>query len=590
MAINNKYVGTVAVLLVAAASGLLVFFLLADSPKPSPKPKTDPDQKSDAGKPDPVQPDKPATAPENIEPDPVRNERPPQPYVLPSELPRLIVEGRVVDGNGVGLADAEVLFTGDMALRGMQGVGFTDGAGNYQLLAWSSTKPAASGSTTRRGTISARSADGGQGVSPTVTVPDGESFLAPPVAVNAGGAIEGVVLNTDGAPAPGARVTVRSATPVPMPDFRGREPRVVTRPLVRMVQADERGQFKAAALPAAQYRVTADPGYWGQNTNAATVDVAEGRSAWSQVELRAENYIRGRVVDALGNPVPDAVVFLTRPPVEGETPGDLGSAANRITARDRGGDVSRIGADTARRFDESSATNSRQMTDAQGRFGFFTLEDIEWTVVARVGAVEARLEKHRVNLPDITLTLETPGKALVSGRVTDAETGLPVSAFDLRVFAGSGSADPDPFSRVAPDRMFPWRPSGEYRLVNPPAGEFRLRFTAPGFVPQFVQIKALGDGEHRAAANAELLPLCELYMTPTLNNRRFDFEPVMLMFDNRIAYQASTDALGNLRIPGVAPGKYRLKLVQRDGTALQCDVEVPARRRAELSVTLDPAG
>lgn len=584
---NKRILGPVVMLVVALASGLLVFWLLGGGPDPKPHANV-PEEVADQPKPGTDTPPANRPGPENIEPDPVRNERPQQPYTIDKSLPRMLVEGQVTDANGVGLADVEVTFTGDLALRGMLGTGYTDATGRYRLLAWAANKNARSVSTDRKARVVARSPEGGQGASDPFVVPNGDTVDAPAITLQAGGSIEGTAVDSQGRPAPGARITVRSAQPVSMIDLRAREARVTNRVLMRMVNADSNGNFKVSNLPAAGYRISGDPGYSGFNPNALSVDVAEGRTAWAQVVLKSENYIRGQVVDATGKPVPGALVMLARPPKEGEE--DPNRVKPAIEARDRDTRIRTAGEDSIRRFDENTATNARQMTDGNGRFGFYSLEDTDWTVTARVGQAETKLEKQRINQPDITLHLASTDGSFVSGVVTDAETGLPIEAYDLRALAGTGSSDPDPFARVAEDRIFPWRPSGAYRLVNPPGGDFRVRVTAPGYAPAFVSVKPLTPGEHRNQVDLQLLPLCEVFLQPTLDGRRLDFEPVMLLFDERLAYQASTDALGEVRIPGVAPGRYKLKLVQADGTVHEADVEVPARRRANLSISLNPAG
>lgn len=585
---NKRNLGPVVLVLVAVASGLLVYWLMDGGPKTKPSQANTPDETAERQKPAGNEPARNRPAPENIEPDPVRNDRPQQPYTIDTSLPRILVEGDVTDSNGVGLPDIEVTFTGDMALRGVFGTGYTDATGRYRLLAWAANKNSRSASPDRKGTVVARAPDGGQGATAQFAVPAGDSCNAPPIKLAAGGAIEGIATDAQGGPAAGARITIRSSQPVSVLDTRAREPRVVNRVVMRVVHADSAGRFKAANLPAAGYRITGDPGYPGHNPNAAGAEVSEGRSAWVELALKGDNYIRGQVLDATGQPVPGAVVTLARP-TRTETGEDGNTIKPAIEAVERGDSIRRAD-EGIRRFDDTAATNTRQMTDGNGRFGFYSLEDIEWVVAARIGQAEDKVPAQRINQPDITLRLATQDGAFVSGTVTDAETGLPVEAFDLRSLPGTGSADPDPFAKVADDRVFPWRPSGAYRLVNPPSGEFRIRVTAPGYAPAIVQLKALGPGEHRAGIDMQLLPLCELYVQPTLDGRRLDFEPVMLLFDERLAYQAATDALGEVRIPGVAPGRYKLKLVQADGTVHSADLEVPARRRATLGVNLSPGG
>ena len=123
-------------------------------------------------------------------------------------------------------------------------------------------------------------------------------------------------------------------------------------------------------------------------------------------------------------------------------------------------------------------------------------------------------------------------------------------------------------------------------MINVPQGDFRLRLSAPGYVPLLLPVEALRESEQRTGLVAELKPLCDVTITPTHDGRRYDLEPVMLMYDNRIAYQASTDATGRVRIPAVAPGSYELRLMLQNGTVMKAQVEVPAKRAALLEVEL----
>lgn len=553
-------------IVLAAVVGLVLMLVLAQD-KPELVPTPDP---NDLIAPDDRQPRDTRPAPVINEPDPVRNDRPEQPYEQQQSLPRLVLEGRVVDGAGVGIADAEIIFTGELALSGMSGIGFTGADGSYRFVAWSPSAEVRSASPERRGAVAARARDGGLGVSGSLEIPETDSFAVPDIVLAAGGTIEGEVVNAAGQPAPGARVTLQSSMPVQQPDDRGRVPGMVNRHVMRMVHADERGRFRVDRLPAATYRVTGDPGYWGLNTNAEILALEESRSAWVRVELRAENFIRGVVVDSLGMPVPGASVSIrVKPGDEGET------SASPVGRPEPGG---------IRRFDEEPEGMALQITDVQGRFGFFNLSNADFEVAARLGGAKAVLES-RVSEADLSITLAVAGGAFVSGTARDAETGRAITAFDVRVVGGSAE-DADPFYRVAAHGAFPWRAGGEFRVVNVPEGDFQLRISAPGYVPLLLPVQALRESEQRAGLSAELKPLCEVRITPVHDGRRYDLEPVMLMYDSRIAYQASTNAAGQVRIPGVAPGSYELRLILQSGQVMKAQLEVPARRTAEVEVEL----
>jgi protocatechuate 3,4-dioxygenase beta subunit len=573
---KRKHVVVAGVALAAIAAGLLLFVLLGGEPQPAPPPADEPLSETPAR----VQPTRTTptrTQPAYAEPDPVQVDRPAEPQPVDPEHPRLLVEGQVIDGNGIGIADVLVMFSGQHALTGITGSGYTDSVGRYRMVAWSPSSARRSLSPDRRGIVSARAPDGGLAVSESVEIPQEESVSMPVLTIAAGGEIEGRVVNELGAPAPGARVSVQSSLPLTMPDLSGRDPRMVSRPLLRMVHADERGQFRFARLPAGTYRVTGDPGYWGMNTSAAIVSLEQNSRAWAAVELRAENFVRGAVVDSLGEPVAGVPVRLYAP--EDEASGDVALRRAPIRPQPGSGEV--------RRFDEEPAGMAQQVTDAHGRFGFFGLRDIEYVLAARLGEVEARQEGVRINQPDFRLMISMPGAATVSGVVRDAETGRAVEAFEARVFASARALEGlDPFARVAENRVFAWRPGGQFRVTDVPAGDFGIRITAHGYVPAMLAVTEMQQSEQRSGLTVELNPLCEVTITPLLDDRRLDLEPVMLLFDDRLAYQASTDSAGQVRIPAVAPGRYQLKLILRNGTILTAPLEVPAMRNARIEVEL----
>ena len=82
-------------------------------------------------------------------------------------------------------------------------------------------------------------------------------------------------------------------------------------------------------------------------------------------------------------------------------------------------------------------------------------------------------------------------------------------------------------------------------------GDFSIRVSAPGYVPLSIPVSALGEGEHRSGLRGELVPLCDLHITPTHDGRRYDLEPVVLLYDERqVAYKAATDALVRIVLEG----------------------------------------
>jgi hypothetical protein len=97
------------------------------------------------------------------------------------------------------------------------------------------------------------------------------------------------------------------------------------------------------------------------------------------------------------------------------------------------------------------------------------------------------------------------------------------------------------------------------------------------------------DGDNRRGVDISLAPLCELRLVLKVKDRLLDMEPVLLLFDGRLAFAASTDEAGNVRIPGVTPASYEIRVPRRDGKTLVGTLEVPAAASADLEVVLKVA-
>jgi len=570
----------------ALAAGLGMYLYMDARDRPAPQPTADNRSPEPRERPErtererPERPDRDSRRPvADAGPDTINRTRPAAPFALPEDLQRFIVEGRVVTHTGAPIENARVQFVGEHGLRGVSGVGFSDGAGHYRFVAYRAGT-GRSASEDRAGTVIATTPDGGTASVREAVIPSDPAVRMPDVEIGGGGVIEGLVSTPDGRAAPGVQVSLRSAAPLQSIDERRSDARVTNRPLVRTVFTDDRGMFKVEGLPTARYRITLDSGYEGLNTNAEQLELESGQSTFVQLTLRAENYIRGTVVDQTGAGVPGVTVFLRRRPS-----GDSGSDSNpalervdpmdvRLTRREATEGLSRL---------ETEGGAHRVTTDAQGRYGMFQLQDIEWTVVARLREEETQVTGVRINGPDTNITLQS--HSMVSGRVVDAESGMPVTAYDVRIFGTAvPERDADPFARVALDRGFPYRLDGRYQVAAPGEGEFLVRVTAPGYATAVVEVKNFGAGESRGGVDLVLKPLCELWLTAIHDGRRLDLEPVLLLFEDRLVQQASTNEVGIARIPDVTPGTYEVQLVQADGTVLKGSLTVPASRRADIQV------
>lgn len=580
---GQKLVVPIAALVLVLGAAVAVWFLWpSDSPQPAPPEGND----ASAGAPGNAAPLRLNPAdfdPARIQPDPVTSERPPQPYTPPAKALRIVVAGRVVNESGVGIADARVSFHGDQQLRDMNGVGFSDAAGNYRLLAWSA---AGLPNGERLGRVAAESPDGGIAVGEFVSIAEDAAEM-PELVIRQGAVLEGQVLAADGAAVPGAKVSLRSAGPVQVLNLRGRAPEVAQRQLVRTVFADETGRYRFAQLPAATYSLLAEGAYFGASNVPEVLDLTSTAYGWQELRLSSENYIRGVLQDLAGRPIPGAVVKLivtSRPTPAEAPPAGNTPAFTRADVRAR--------EDRVRRFDDTGQLRplggNRVVTDAAGRFGFSRLADLEYTIAAKLGEAEARQEGARINQPDFTLQLEVTTS--VSGLVRDAETGRAIEYFSVRVMTMGGEPQVTPFDRVARDGVFEHHPGGAWLAANPPLQDTVVRISAPGYAPLLLAAGELRAGDHRRDLDAALQPLCNLTFELAHEGRKLDLEPVVLLFDARLAFAASSDELGRVRIPDVPPAVYKVKVQLADGTVLEGSLAVPARRETTLTLELSAAG
>jgi hypothetical protein len=243
--------------------------------------------------------------------------------------------------------------------------------------------------------------------------------------------------------------------------------------------------------------------------------------------------------------------------------------------------------------DETSALATqvgkrRSITDAAGRYGFSNVQAGEYRLESKLGASEALLQAVQPGQPDHDLQLDA--NSSLSGTVLDAQTGLPVEFYDVRVVVAGQPTEVTPFERVSQDGRFAHHPGGRYALLNPMLQEGVVRVSAAGYMPATLSFGPLAEGDMLTGQDISLKPLCRLSFELVREGRRLDLEPVALLFDGLLAYEASSDELGRVRIPDVAPAAYKVVVFLADGTKLEADVTVPAAREAELQVALKPVG
>lgn len=578
---NPKFIVPVAGVVLAICSGVAIYFLMgSDSPRPLPPPADNSSSKNA-----PADESKPLQLEDfdlaRIKPDPVRTDRPAQPYTASRTTVRITIEGRVVDESGAGIADARVQFIGAGKLNTVKGTGYTDGAGTYTLLAWTAGTP---GRGEPQGRVAAEAPDGRVAVSNVTTLAEGDTASMPDLTVAAAATLEGQVVSNSGEPAAGAIITARSGGPVQVATMQGREPSASRRQYVTSVNAGADGRFTFKNLPLGTYQLSVEGGYYGVSEEKPAVDLTASAYAWQEVRLIGNNQVRGVLRDQRGEPVAGAVVRLAfvkaNSPDAPAQPADPGVITPAITnLRD---DAVGFRNDKVR---ANAYSDRRVQTDAAGRFGFSQLGDAEYRLEAKLGAGEATLPDVKINQPDYALQIDI--KSSVSGTVRDAETGLPIEFYDARIASSTGEQT-SPFDRVADDARFEYHPGGAYMLANPALKGAVVRICAAGYMPATLSFSDLAEGESKDGLDITLKPLCDLTFELTREGRRLDLEPVALLFDDRLVFEASSDKLGRVRIPRVAPATYRLKVTLADGTQLEADLTVPAARKATLEAKLSP--
>ena len=211
------------------------------------------------------------------------------------------------------------------------------------------------------------------------------------------------------------------------------------------------------------------------------------------------------------------------------------------------------------------------------------MPDADYSLISKIGDQEAHLDDVKTNQPDYELQIQITTS--VSGIVRDAETGKPLEVYDFRAMIG-GNPVVTPFDRVSDTGKFEYHPGGIYVAANPTLRDTIIRISTPGYAPAFVAAGELREGDARRDLDVSLKPLCQLSFDIVHEGKKLDLEPVAMLFDNRLAYETSSDELGRVRVPDVAPASYVVKVVLADGTQLEGILDVPARRSASLELKL----
>lgn len=517
-------------------------------------------------------------------PDPVVSQKPDSPLVLDAAKPlrRLVVHGRVLDEAGSPVAAVDVDFQGLGSLGSLHGAGITDPGGRYSFLAWERTRSRRAPGANTGGWVYARASDGRNATGTEIKFDPCPVIEMADLKLATQAQIDGRIVDAEGAPAPFAQINLRSNGTLLLVDELYGAASQEQRQVVRTAMADDRGQFSFDALPPGVFALTVDGGYFGVAQQRTEVDLRDGKKRWQEIALTRQNYVRGRLLDQDGQPIEGAVVLLKQASDLKNASGETVNTNPKNFEASR--ETDRVG-ERGRNF-RRELSQWRSITDSFGRFGFSNLPDVEFALQAAIGKRSAEQNGVRTNREDYSLGL--PLDTSIAGTIRDAETHFPVERFDIRISDSGGESSVGPFDRVPHDAVFAWHAAGHFRLINAPPGKRRLRVSATGYVPAWMDIADLQEGERRAGLDVALVPLCKLQLTLSQGTKLLPLEPVMLLFDQHLAYEGGSDEFGEARLAQVAPGEYTIQVQRADGSVLTGTLTVPAKSSHTTRVELAP--
>ncbi|MDC1141754.1 carboxypeptidase regulatory-like domain-containing protein [Planctomycetota bacterium] len=506
--------------------------------------------------------------PRNSSPDPVIDSKPAEEFKTPTETFRVICRGRVVSNSTNDISNARVEFTGNGLYGELTGSAYTDDYGQYTLLAWQRTP---------KGTLQSGSAqivvttEGGvHGISKAVEAIGDTELTFEDIELPASRVLEGRVVDASGIPVHNVMVRIRGTEPIETVNTDLRKPQLQRRHIQKTAITDPGGVFRVDGLPPSQYSIGVESGWAGRTATEENIDLQETPSHWAELVLQPFFGVRGTVVDGSGNPLPDISVRIIHPKnASGEEPN---KAEFRRIERKPDDTISR-GPRPLRAVAQNAAT-----TDAYGRFHFDKLADGRYGVKISGVGENAELTNLEPSDTNHQITLNVLGR--ISAHVIDAESGRPIEAFDVRLLpAGTNtSTDLDPFRRVNPRNIFGYHAGGRFGILTSPDEKTRLQVTAAGY--------AVSVSEAENDAIIKLIPLCQITFKLTHGNKRLALEPLVLLFDNRVVVQASSDKFGEVRIPNVIPSNYSVRVFLVDGKELSGELSVPQTASATLTLNV----
>lgn len=282
-----------------------------------------------------------------------------------------------------------------------------------------------------------------------------------------GTALAGVVLGADGRPVPGAALSVRGAGS--QSSTSGDDGRF----LIEGLEPSTGARLRVLALGHALQVVQ-------------PVEVSADETLFLEVRLRPALALAGHVMDADGAPVQGAKIA-----IEGEREEDLHGTTM-----------------IPRPTWERALGRSSALTDAAGAFRIDELYEGSYRLSARDPADPDLTGTWQVTAgsEDLELVLDARARVGVTlvGRVTDAHTGQPVTAFQVTPMKPMGSGGFGGTNHAFTDA------EGRYLLSGLEPGPYRLNATAEGYAPASHLEQEYAEGEYRI--DMELRPMRSLHL------------------------------------------------------------------------------
>lgn len=269
------------------------------------------------------------------------------------------------------------------------------------------------------------------------------------VVLKAGTRLYGTVTDTGGNPVPQAQLFLGLSAlglPLALSD---------DDPTLHRISTDSTGQFEFKNLATGSYMLTAVADGYGRMT-LQQLNVSEDGDVQQDLVLDLASALGGTVKSITGEPIEGAEVVVY-------------SISNR-----------------------SSRTQTRTFTDEHGEFMVQDVPDGDYSL--RVAAEGYRAEPWtRASTGDMSIAIQLSPQPTIRGRVLDAVTKQPVTAFTVNLRQGVPNSDYS--TKVQSTTKDVQDAEGRFELNAPMKGEYQVEASAPGYAPSFSSSFTIEDGQ-----------------------------------------------------------------------------------------------